>query len=42
MGTRFFRSIETLLIAAVVYWVLSSILTYFQARLERRMAQGDR
>ena len=42
MGTRFFRSIETLLIAAVVYWVLSSILTYFQARLERRMARGDR
>jgi polar amino acid transport system permease protein len=42
MGTRFFRSMETLLIAAVVYWVLSIILTYFQARLERRMAQSDR
>jgi polar amino acid transport system permease protein len=42
MGTRFFRSVETLLIAAVVYWVLTIILSYFQARLERRMARGDR
>jgi polar amino acid transport system permease protein len=42
MGTRFFRSVETLLIAAVVYWVLTIILSYFQARLERSMARGDR
>jgi ABC-type amino acid transport system permease subunit len=42
MGTRFFRSTETLLIAAVVYWVLTIALSYFQQRLERRMARGDR
>jgi polar amino acid transport system permease protein len=42
MGTRFFRSVETLLIAAVVYWVLTMVLSYFQQRLERRMARGDR
>jgi polar amino acid transport system permease protein len=42
MGTRFFRSVETLLIAAVVYWVLTIVLSYFQQRLERRMARGDR
>ena len=42
MGTRFFRSVETLLIAAVVYWILTIVLSYFQARLEHRMARGDR
>jgi polar amino acid transport system permease protein len=42
MGTRFFRSVETLLIAAVVYWILTIVLSYFQSRLERRMARGDR
>ncbi len=42
MGTRFFRSTETLLIAAVVYWILTIVLSFFQERLERRMARGDR
>jgi polar amino acid transport system permease protein len=42
MGTRFFRSTETLLIAAAVYWVLTIVLSFFQERLERRMARGDR
>ena len=42
MGSRFFRSVETLLIAAVVYWVLTIVLSYFQQRLEKRMARGDR
>lgn len=42
MGTRFFRSTETLLIAATVYWALTIILSFFQERLERRMARGDR
>ncbi|HEX6127486.1 MAG TPA: amino acid ABC transporter permease [Candidatus Limnocylindria bacterium] len=42
LGTRFFRFIETLLIAALVYWILTIVLSYFQERLERRMARGDR
>jgi polar amino acid transport system permease protein len=42
MGTQFFRSVETLLIAAMVYWVLTIILSFFQERLEHRMARGDR
>ena len=41
MGTRFFRLTETLLIAAALYWVLTIVLSYFQERLERRMARGD-
>jgi len=42
VGTRFFRTLETLLIAAAVYWVLTIVFSYFQERLERRMARGDR
>ncbi|HET7686548.1 MAG TPA: amino acid ABC transporter permease [Candidatus Limnocylindria bacterium] len=41
-GTRYFRSTETLLIAAVVYWVLTIMLSFAQERLERRMRRGDR
>ncbi len=29
-------------IAALVYWILTIIFSFFQERLERRMAQGDR
>ena len=42
LGTRFFRLTETLLIAALVYWVLTIVFSFFQERLERRMARGDR
>jgi polar amino acid transport system permease protein len=34
--------IQALLIAALVYWGLTIIFSYFQARLEKRMAKGDR
>jgi len=42
IGTRHFRTLETLLIAAVVYWLLTIVFSYFQEKLERRMARGDR
>jgi polar amino acid transport system permease protein len=42
LGTRFFRFTETLLIAALVYWILTIIFTFFQEWLERRMARSDR
>jgi polar amino acid transport system permease protein len=42
VGTANFRSLETLLLAAAVYWVLTIILSYFQERLEQRMRRGDR
>ena len=42
VGRQNFRSLETLLIAAAVYWILTITFSYFQQRLERRMARGDR
>jgi polar amino acid transport system permease protein len=40
-GTRYFRSFETLLIAALIYWALTIIFSFFQERLEKRMAESD-
>lgn len=41
-GTQTFHTLQALLIAALVYWVLTLIFSYFQERLEKRMARGDR
>ncbi len=35
-------TLEAFLIAAVVYWILTIVFSFFQERLERRMARGDR
>jgi polar amino acid transport system permease protein len=42
VGTRNFRTLQAILIAAAVYWILTIIFSFFQERLERRMARGDR
>ena len=42
VGQRHFRTLETLLIAAVVYWALTITFSLLQERLERRMARADR
>jgi polar amino acid transport system permease protein len=42
VGSAKFRSLETLTLAAAVYWVLTIAFSLFQARLEKRMAAGDR
>jgi polar amino acid transport system permease protein len=42
VGTQSFRSLETLLLAALVYWMLTVVLSVFQDRLEKRMAESDR
>ena len=42
VGKSKFHTFETLLLAAAVYWVLTMIFSYFQERLERRMARSDR
>jgi polar amino acid transport system permease protein len=42
VGASKFRSLETLLLAALVYWVLTIVFSFFQERLERRMARSDR
>jgi ABC-type amino acid transport system permease subunit len=33
---------QTLIIAALVYWAMTITFSYFQNRLERRMATADR
>ncbi len=40
-GTQTFRNFEALMIAAVVYWVMTIVLSFGQERLEKRMAQSD-
>jgi polar amino acid transport system permease protein len=34
------KRLETLLLAAGFYWLLTSVFTFFQARLERRISKG--
>lgn len=41
-GTQTFHTLQALLIAALVYWVLTIVFSFFQERLETRMARGDR
>ena len=36
------QSMQTLLIAALVYWGMTILFSVVQSRLERRMAAGDR
>ncbi len=34
------KRLETLLVAAAMYWALTSLFTFFQSRLERRISKG--
>ena len=42
IGRTQLQPLAGLLIAALVYWILTMIFSYFQGRLERRLAQADR
>ncbi|WKZ45477.1 MAG: amino acid ABC transporter permease [Anaerolineales bacterium] len=42
VGRAQFHNLEALLMAAIFYWVMTLILTFFQTRLEARLARGDR
>jgi polar amino acid transport system permease protein len=42
VGSAQFRSFETLIFAAIIYWLLTIVFSLFQERLEKRMAEGDR
>ncbi len=42
VGRAQFHNLEALLMAAMFYWVMTLILTFFQTRLEARLARGDR
>jgi polar amino acid transport system permease protein len=41
-GRREVNVMEAVLFAAVVYWCLTLFFSFFQERLERRMARSDR
>lgn len=40
VGRQYFQSLETLVVAAVIYWALTAVFSHFQARLEARVARG--
>jgi polar amino acid transport system permease protein len=42
IGRSAFEPVAALLIAGAVYWVLTIIFSFFQERLERRLARSDR
>jgi polar amino acid transport system permease protein len=39
-GKADFRNLEALIVAALVYWGLTAVFSYFQRRLETRMSKG--
>jgi polar amino acid transport system permease protein len=41
VGQSNFRTLETLLLAALVYWMLTLVFSIIQDRLEKRMAESD-
>jgi polar amino acid transport system permease protein len=41
-GRPTYQSMQTLLVAALVYWGMTLVFSYFQARIEKRQAVGDR
>ena len=41
-GSRCFRSFETLLVAALIYWVLTIVFSVVQERIERRLRRERR
>lgn len=42
VGRANFRSLEALLVAAIFYWIITILFSAVQARIEARMARGDR
>lgn len=42
VGRAQFNNLEALIMAAMFYWVLTLILTYFQGKLEARLSKGDK
>jgi polar amino acid transport system permease protein len=41
VGRQNFRNMETLLIAALFYWMVTILFQYFQGRLENKLAKGS-
>jgi ABC-type amino acid transport system permease subunit len=42
VGRAQFNNLEALIMAAVFYWIMTLILTYFQSILEARLSKGER
>lgn len=42
VGRRHFQSLEMLIMVALIYWAMCILLQYFQERIEKHMARGDR
>lgn len=42
VGVQNFHSMETLLVAAAFYWILTIVLQAVQSRIEKRLARSDR
>jgi polar amino acid transport system permease protein len=42
IGRQYFRALETFLIAAAFYWLLTVIFQFLQGKLETYMARSER
>jgi polar amino acid transport system permease protein len=42
VGRAQFHSLEALIVAAVFYWIMTLVFSYFQSRLEAYMSRGER
>jgi polar amino acid transport system permease protein len=42
VGRATFHNLEALIMAAVFYWIMTLVFSYFQARIETNLAKGDR
>jgi polar amino acid transport system permease protein len=40
IGRQYFQNPETLVVAALIYWILTSIFSYFHGRLEKTLEKG--
>jgi ABC-type amino acid transport system permease subunit len=42
VGQKEFKTLQTFMIAAMIYWALTIIFSTVQNRIEKRLAAGDR
>ena len=42
VGRATFHNLEALIMAAIFYWLMTLVFSYFQARIEANLAKGDR
>lgn len=42
VGRATFHNLEALIMAAIFYWVMTLVFSYFQSRIEANLAKGDR